>query len=417
MTYNIFVKCNVCESIIDLKCQIGYLPKSVFRVNCGKCKTLIEGTLYVNDSPGFSYKIKNAEEIEPKLDLICDYIIPISAEIITEKMRNGYEQFKPTPFINIVSLVGMENFSTFNSRYLNGTDKIEKLKNKCDMINELYINEEYKYLKKMIIDDFKVKRKKWNTLKILEEKYCIDLKFYNYFVDQKKYINFKEKIFKNYKKIKSINKIDYQNYLDFLKKDIDKYEKRMRDTLNLFLEKYNSFIPVLLLEYVEKAKLDEIYEKYAITTVHFEDVRNLYLRIYENIIEVSTVFIGLNNIMYRGNYQKIDDTIISKKNKIQDYKEMSKGNKIKYLMNEEIFNLLIPKFDKDIRNAIGHEDIEYNAFSQKIKYDDKESYLMEYVFNIWNCYKLCLLMYDLILNIKLDILKKIYKDKEKINID
>lgn len=231
------------------------------------------------------------------------------------------------------------------------------------------------------------------------------------FVNQKKYLILKEKIFKNYKRIKSISKLDYENLLNFLKNDIDKFEKRIRDILNLFLENYNSFIPVLLLEYVDEIKINEIYEKYAITTVHFEDVRNLYLRIYENIIEVSTVFVTLNNIMYRENYQKIDDTIINKKNTIQDYKEMSKGNKIKYLTQNEIFNLLIPKFDKDIRNAIGHEDIEYNTFSQKLKYEDKEIYLMEYVFNIWKCYELCLLMYDLVLSIKLDILKKFTEGK------
>lgn len=39
---------------------------------------------------------------------------------------------------------------------------------------------------------------------------------------------------------------------------------------------------------------------------------------------------------------------------------------------------------------------------------------MEYVFNIWKCYELCLLMYDLVLNIKLDILKKLVKVKRKI---
>lgn len=411
MTNNIFIKCDVCGSIIDLKWQIGYLKKSVFRVNCGRCKTVIEGTLYTNDNPGFSYEIKNATEIKAKLDFDCDYIIPISGEILTEKMRNGDEQFKPTPFINIVSLVGVEKFSIFNARFLNGMNQIEKLKNKCDRINELYVNKEYKYLKKMITEDFNVKRKKWDTRKILEEKYNIDLKFYNSFVNPKKYLILKEKIFKNYKKIKAISKLDYENLLNFLENDVDKFEKRIRDILNLFLENYNSFIPVLLLEYVDKIKINEIYDKYAITTVHFEDVRNLYLRIYENIIDVSTVFVGLNNIMYRGNYQKIDDTIINKKNTIQDYKEMSKGNKIKYLTQNEIFNLLIPKFDKDIRNAIGHEDIEYDTFSQKLKYDDKEMYLMEYVFNIWKCYELCLLMYDLVLNIKLDILRKNSKGK------
>ena len=41
MTYNIFVKCDVCGSISDLKWQVGELSKNIFRICCGKCKTLI----------------------------------------------------------------------------------------------------------------------------------------------------------------------------------------------------------------------------------------------------------------------------------------------------------------------------------------------------------------------------------------
>ena len=405
MTYNIFVKCDVCESIIDLKWQVGYLSKSTFKVNCGKCKTLIEGTLLANN-PGIAYEIKNAREIEAKVDLNCDYIIPISGEIITEKMRVGEEQFRPTPFINISMMVGIEKFSIFNRRYLQSIEIIEKSKSKCDRINELYINKEYKYMKKMLIEDFKVKRKKWNNQIILEEKYYTDLNFYYSFVNIQPYMNLREKLFNNYKKIKSSYKAEYKKMLCFLKDDIDKYERRIRDVLNLFIEKYNSFIPILLLEYVGENKRQELFKKYAITTVNYEEIRDMYLRIYENVVEVSIIFNMLNNIMYRGDYSKINNTINNKKKDILEYKEMSKGNKIKYLSTEEMFNLLIPKFDKDIRNAIGHEDIEYNSFRQTLKYDDKEIYLMEYVYNIWKCYEKCLLMYRLILEIKMDILQE-----------
>ncbi len=126
MTHNIFVKCDVCGSIIDLKWQIGYLPKNIFKVTCGKCKTVIEGTLNTNNhKPSFSYEIINAKEIHEKIDFNCDYIIPISGEILTEKMKDGKEQFMPTPFINIVSIVNIENFSMFNQRFLKGMERIE----------------------------------------------------------------------------------------------------------------------------------------------------------------------------------------------------------------------------------------------------------------------------------------------------
>ena len=32
-------------------------------------------------------------------------------------------------------------------------------------------------------------------------------------------------------------------------------------------------------------------------------------------------------------------------------------------------------------------------------------YLIEYVYNSWNCYELCLLVYEIIIDIKLELLK------------
>lgn len=404
MTYNIFVKCEVCGSISDLKWQVGELSKNVFRICCGRCKTLIECEVTANNG-GFNYEFKNAKEIEAKLDSKCDYIIPISGEILTEKMRDGKEMFKPTPFINIVSLVGIEKFSAFSYRFLRGVERIEKWKSKCDRLNDLYINKEFNYLKQMIKKDFNINIKKSNIKNICKEKYNIDFNFYESFTNQTSYFIFKEKVLKRYKKLKSENKDEYEKLLEFIKNDIDNFEKRIRNTLNIFINNYNYFIPVLLLDSVNKNKKKDIYSKYSITTVHFEDVRNLYLRIFENIIEVSTFFIALNNIIYRGKYDKVDDTVIKNKDTIQKYKKLSKGEKVKFITKEEFFNFIIPKFDKNIRNAIGHEDIEYDVFNQKLTYKEGETSLIEYVYNSWECYDLCLLIYEIIIDIKLQKLK------------
>ena len=77
----------------------------------------------------------------------------------------------------------------------------------------------------------------------------------------------------------------------------------------------------------------------------------------------------------------------------------------KLTMTNETFNSIIPEFDKDIRNAIGHEDIEYNIFEQKLIYEGGSNYLIEYVYNIWRFYEPCLLLYEIILDSKFNILK------------
>ncbi len=404
MTHNIFVKCDVCGSILDLKWQVGFLPKSNFIVSCGKCKSTIKGTLYTNNVDiSLNYDIVNAKEI--KADFMCDFIVPISGELITEKMRKGTEQFKPTPFMNLVSLIGPNNFAIYQKRFLTGINIIENQKNMYDRLNELYFNKNFNYLKQELKQKLNIKMKKEDLKEIIEQKYKNDIRFLISFTNIKKYLNHREKIFKNINKIKGANKIEYEKLLKFLSSDIDKFEKKLNETLNIFLNHYNSFIPILLLEYVDKNKIEEVINEYAITTVNFEEVRSLYLRIYENIIQVVEVIVGLNNIMYRGDYKELDNTIIPNKNTIDQYKELSKGNKIKYTLTNEIFNYILPQFDKDIRNAIGHEDIEYDIFEQKMTYKDGESYLIEYVYNIWKCYEPCLLLYEIILGTKLDILK------------
>ena len=409
MTYNIFIKCEVCGALIDLKWQVGYLPKSVFRVSCGRCKSAIEGILKTDEKPSFSYEIIKGEEIKGEekkglWDIGCDYIIPISGEIVTEKMRTGRDEYRPTPFLNVFKLVNFESFSDFCQRIRKSLLKIDIEKDRIDRINNLYVNKQYKYLKKMLKEDFDIFIKKDSTNRIVENKQIVDFSYFNYFGGNPKIKNKLESAYRTFKKLKSNNKSEYIKLLEFIDSDIDKIEKRIRESLKIFLENYNYFIPVILLEYMSDTVKNKVFEEYAITTVHFEDVRNLYLRIYENVMEISFVFVALNNIIHRGSYETINEGIIKNKKNIRQYIDMTKGNKMKYLKINEDFNVIIPNFDKDIRNAIGHEDIEYNVLDQKLVYKEGETYLIKYVYNIWECYELCVMIYKIITEIKMDIL-------------
>ena len=332
MTNNIYIECDVCGSILDLKWQIGFLPKSEFIISCGKCKSTIKGTLYTdNKNIKLSYDIVNAKEVEPNFKQ-CDFIIPISGELITEKMRPGSEQFKPTTYINLTTLVGFYNFDIYKKRFLTGIHRIENEKNIYDRFNELYFNKKFDYLKKELKQNLDIKMKRGSIKEILENKYKADINFWTSFTDIVRYRKDKEKVVKNIKKIKGANKHEYEKLLGFFSNNMNKFEKKINETLNLFINNYNSFIPVMLVEYLDKNKKEEIFHKYAITTVDFEDVRELYLRIYENIMEVSGLLIGFNNIIHRGDYAKIDGTIINGKSTIEQYQKMSKGNKLKYTM-------------------------------------------------------------------------------------
>ena len=79
----------------------------------------------------------------------------------------------------------------------------------------------------MIKKDFNINIKKSNIKNVCKEKYNIDFNFYESFTNKTSYSIFKEKVLKKYKKIKAINKSDYEKLLEFLKNDIDNYENEV----------------------------------------------------------------------------------------------------------------------------------------------------------------------------------------------
>ena len=50
MVENLFVKCDVCGSIIDLKWQVRYLSNTEFQISYEKCKGTIKGTFNINNN-------------------------------------------------------------------------------------------------------------------------------------------------------------------------------------------------------------------------------------------------------------------------------------------------------------------------------------------------------------------------------
>jgi hypothetical protein len=95
-----FLKCNVCDSIIFVRTQLGWLEEYPIRVHCGNCGILISGKAYQDPFKGL-FKITfdnstNVPETEP------DYYIEASGELLTEKLQpanfdNNY-LYSPPPF-------------------------------------------------------------------------------------------------------------------------------------------------------------------------------------------------------------------------------------------------------------------------------------------------------------------------------
>ena len=107
---------------------------------------------------------------------------------------------------------------------------------------------------------------------------------------------------------------------------------------------------------------------------------------YQEIINILIIPIALNNIKYRNDYNNLNPLNGNPKS-LEDFIGFAKANRYKYCLNTELYtDKLDIIVNSKLRNAIGHNDFEYDTASQKITYipnprdrsRKEEDYLLEF---------------------------------------
>ena len=154
--------------------------------------------------------------------------------------------------------------------------------------------------------------------------------------------------------------------------------------LDEFLDVFQALIPVLAVQYYKDDSVD--YESEGTTTSNFDTVKQYYLDVYEALGNLLIVPVALNNIKYRGDYNKLNP-IEARNNSLSDFIGLTKANRYKYCIDTEIYtDKLRVIINSKLRNAIGHNDVEYDTASQKITFipnprdrsRKEEEYLLEF---------------------------------------
>ena len=104
------------------------------------------------------------------------------------------------------------------------------------------------------------------------------------------------------------------------------------------------------------------------TTSSFDSVKQFYLDVYEALGNLLVIPVALNNIKYRADANSMNP-LEKNVSSLEDYIKLTKASRYHFCLNTEVYtDFLDVVVNAKLRNAIGHNDVEYDAVSQVITY-------------------------------------------------
>lgn len=407
MQANLYYQCTVCKSICNLKYQYGFSKKHPIRYKC-KCGVTISGEY----SEETGLKFENATKTD---NTNAQFVVNVSGEFLTPSsydISSMEDSFKPTTFITALSKMDYEKYTKAFSAMLDNRDKKYP---KIKIINELNEENNESLLKEKIKEYFDPQGIKFplnNKADILRAVTMINqFQFLGYSNITKKTTDLFVQA--NREHPDEVNK--YIRFLSSLNR-IKEWKHRINTICNQFYQKVDLLMPAISIDYYyDKSILDS--NDYAITTTSFEEIKQLYVDFYELIASLLIVPLGLDNILVRSDYTKINSVKGLSAKTLEDVSKMrNKGNIIKLIdSNEPLQSLLCTCLDSDIRNSIGHFSYHSEEISgsnnQAIRFineysssEDIELSLIKICYNIWCMYNCLALFNELIHHIELLLL-------------
>ena len=110
------------------------------------------------------------------------------------------------------------------------------------------------------------------------------------------------------------------------------------------------------------------FEHEGSTTSSFDSVKQFYLDAYEALGNLLVIPVALNNIKYRSDINAMNP-IEKNVNSLEDYIKLTKASRYHFCLDSEVYTSFLKTLvNAKLRNAIGHNDVEYNSVDQLITY-------------------------------------------------
>ena len=365
MVFNIFIKCQVCGCITRVRLQVGWQEEHPIEVACGKCGTSLSGSVKIRqDRPGLSFTFDNADEVQ---DENADYIVECSGEFPTAKQAEAadLEGLVITPFIRYMNCMktddSYEEFVQAVSK-LNATAK--KWKSYKRILTLAKNNSEYltQEIQKEFSGQFFECRDESETLRAVHmiEVHGLYSALRKDILDD---LSFSAEILK-------MNSVQTKSLVEFLNSHegfhLEELQELIYKVYDEFMTVYQRLIPALAIQYCKDKAFD--YEHEGSTTSSFDSVKQFYLDAYEALGNLLIIPVALNNIKYRSDINAMNP-IEKNVNSLEDYIKLTKASRYHLCLDSEVYTgFLKILVNAKLRNAIGHNDVEYNSVDQLITY-------------------------------------------------
>lgn len=363
MVFNEFIKCQVCGCVTRIRLQMGWQKEHPIIVTCGKCGTSLIGKV-CQDPAGLRFSFDNADEVNEQF---ADYIVECSGEFPTIKQHetNKEDLIAITPFIRAISCMkDNDSYEQFRQAVSQLRDTELRWNDYKRIFNLSQNNSEYlvQEIKKIFSGKFFQCR---DESEIYRAVHMIEV--HGFYSALKREILDDLSFSSDILKLDPIQMKELVNYLD----SHDGYHLDGLQTLiykiyDEFIEVYKYLIPAFALQFCKDNAFD--YEIEGSTTSTFDSVKQFYLDVYEALGTLMIIPVALNNIKYRADInlmKPIDNKVTS----LDEFIGQTKATRFHYCDNNEMYsdflNLLVnPK----LRNAIGHNDVEFDSIKQLITY-------------------------------------------------
>jgi len=368
------ITCATCEQ--DTDCRIGYSNRLIQPIQfaCPHCNSTVEITLDISEAPHSNFTFTGCDSSKnqpagpfdgtnPFVDLHLDF--PVKFGAYTLGMTPWFAAINQLQDGNGGDREMAMRQSMFHSSRLNILNQLYPRSDELKKVINLYHGSNKQLFQKRAAEFLEKEQEKSLLQQDLNATlYCVIAKAFFPFVVHEHGKEISEEL------PKLLFGLD-QTQLGLFIADLFKsgfLTDLQRDCLRIYPRVFDveiPFRPALFLDFIEEQESELIAGR--VSSQDFFGLKDIYKDVLEIIARQIVLVAGINNLYHRGNFNSfkaIDGGTLSS---LQKLSEKTLSDKFKYL-DECWYNLSVSDLNLGLRNAIAHNNIDYNNKTQIVTY-------------------------------------------------